>query len=59
MSYFQKKGWYLHGGTEIFNRCDNNFELALTPILNNLYILQIYQTSSISTITQISAPATF
>lgn len=42
VSYLQKKGWYLYGGTKTLNKCDDNFKLESTPIYNSLYILQTH-----------------
>ena len=56
-SSLRKKGWYLHGGTETLNRCDDDFQLASTPIQNGLYVLQALYIPPVAAVTYTSAPA--
>ncbi len=38
-SHLRKKGLYFCRGSETVNRCDDDIQLAFTPIQNSLYVL--------------------
>ena len=53
-SCLRKKGWYLHGGTKTINRCNDDLQLAFTPIQNGLYVLQTLHTTPTAAVIQTS-----